>query len=163
MFQPLIIYLPTWLNHGFNSSQKKHYRILIRLGVFNFDSALLFQLPSCILWQNNVSNEMNFDRNSLTSWLITRKGSQWFLNISLLETLMEIWILNEKSTLHKKWSFPFRISSVNVTKYTVFCKFGDIYCRNHSWKTSFFVQWQWLYICQFKYIFWKPRTISTHQ
>ena len=86
MFQPLIIYLPTWLNHGFNSSQKKHYRILIRLGVFNIDSALLFQLPTCILWQNNVSNEMNFDRNSLTSWLVTRKGSQWFLNISLLET-----------------------------------------------------------------------------
>ena len=26
-----------------------------------------------------------------------------------------------KKTLHKKWSFPLRISSVNVTKFTVLC------------------------------------------
>ena len=29
--------------------------------------------------------------------------------------------------LHKKLSFPFRISSVNVTKSAVFCGFGHIY------------------------------------
>ena len=39
-----------------------------------------------------------------------------------------------KLTLRKKWSYPFRISSVNVTK------FGRIYWRNPYWKTSFFVQ-----------------------
>ena len=33
------------------------------------------------------------------------------------------------ATLHKKWSLPLRISSVNVTKSAVF-----------QWKTSFFVQ-----------------------
>ena len=45
------------------------------------------------------------------------------------------------SKLHKKLSFPLRISSVNVTKYAVSCGFGHIYWRNHQWKTSFFVQW----------------------
>ena len=39
-------------------------------------------------------------------------------------------------TLHKKWSFPLRISSVNVTK----SGFGHIYRSNPWWKTSFFVQ-----------------------
>ena len=44
-------------------------------------------------------------------------------------------------SLHKKWSFPFRVSAVNVTKSAVFCKLGHIYWRNSNWKTSFFVQW----------------------
>ena len=34
------------------------------------------------------------------------------------------------STLHKKWSFPLRISSVNVTKSTVSSGFGHIYWRH---------------------------------
>ena len=33
-------------------------------------------------------------------------------------------------TMHKKWSFPLSISSVNVTKSAVSCKFGHIYWRN---------------------------------
>ena len=44
------------------------------------------------------------------------------------------------SILHKKWSFPWRISSVNVTKSAGICGLGHIYWRNPSWKTSFFVQ-----------------------
>ena len=41
--------------------------------------------------------------------------------------------------LHKKWSFPLKISSVNLTKSAVSCGFGNIYWRNPEWKTSFFV------------------------
>ena len=41
----------------------------------------------------------------------------------------------------KKWSFPVRISSVNVTKYAVSYGFGHIYWRNAKWKTSSFVQY----------------------
>ena len=33
-------------------------------------------------------------------------------------------------TLHKKWSFPLRISSLNVTKSAGNCGFGHIYWRN---------------------------------
>ena len=32
--------------------------------------------------------------------------------------------------LHKKWNFPLKISSVNVTKSAAFCGFGHIYGRN---------------------------------
>ena len=42
-------------------------------------------------------------------------------------------------SLHKKLSFPLRISSVNVTISAVSCGFGHIYWRNFQWKT--------LYIC----------------
>ena len=33
-------------------------------------------------------------------------------------------------TLHKKWSFPLKISLVNVTKSALSCRFGHIYWRN---------------------------------
>ena len=36
-----------------------------------------------------------------------------------------------KKTLHKKRSFQLRISSVNVTKSRVSCRFGYIHWRNH--------------------------------
>ena len=34
---------------------------------------------------------------------------------------------DQPSTLHKKWSFALRISSVNVSKSAVSCGFGHIY------------------------------------
>ena len=40
-------------------------------------------------------------------------------------------------TLHENWSFPLRISSVNVTKSAVFCGFSHIYWRNPQWKLHF--------------------------
>ena len=41
-------------------------------------------------------------------------------------------------TQHKKWSFPLRISIVNVTKSATNCRCGHIYRKNPQWKTSFF-------------------------
>ena len=52
-----------------------------------------------------------------------------------------------KQALHKKWSFPLRISSVNVTKSTVSCEFVQIYWRDPQWKTSFLVQWKIISTC----------------
>ena len=45
----------------------------------------------------------------------------------------------ETVSLHKKWSFPLRISSANVTKSAGNCLFGHIYRKNLWWKFSFFV------------------------
>ena len=59
-----------------------------------------------------------------------------------------------KLTLHKKWSFPLRISSVNLTKSAGNYGFRHIYRRNHKWKTSLLVQCQrkkW-YICIFLHV-----------
>ena len=50
-------------------------------------------------------------------------------------------------TLQKKWSFPLRISSVNVTNSAFSCKFGHIYRRNPKCKSSFLVQWQCNVFC----------------
>ena len=43
---------------------------------------------------------------------------------------------------HKKWSFPSRISSANVTKSAGNWGFGHTYWGNPKWETSFFVQWR---------------------
>ena len=43
------------------------------------------------------------------------------------------------TSLLKKWSFPLRISSVNMTKSTLTCGFGQTYRRNPYLKTSFFL------------------------
>ena len=40
-------------------------------------------------------------------------------------------------TLHKKWSFPLTMSSVNVTKSAVSCGFGRIYWRSPNGKLHF--------------------------
>ena len=40
-------------------------------------------------------------------------------------------------SLHKKWSFPWRISLVNVTKSAGICKFGHIYSKNPQWEGNF--------------------------
>ena len=42
-------------------------------------------------------------------------------------------------TLHKKWSFPLRISSVNVTKSAGgFVQFGHFLCSDESWRRKEF-------------------------
>ena len=40
-------------------------------------------------------------------------------------------------TLHKRWGFPLRISSLNVAKSAGDCGFGYIYWRNPQWKLYF--------------------------
>ena len=49
-------------------------------------------------------------------------------------------VQNMHTPLHKnkKWSFPLRISLVNVTKSAGNWGFGHIYWGNPQWKTSFF-------------------------
>ena len=56
----------------------------------------------------------------------------------------KIWFVHHNcmEALHKKWSFPFRISSVNLTKSPWNRGFCHIYWKNPYWKTSFFVQWE---------------------
>ena len=42
--------------------------------------------------------------------------------------------------VHKKWSFPLRIYSVNMTKSLEICGLGHIYWRSPPWKTLFSAQ-----------------------
>ena len=53
-----------------------------------------------------------------------------------LKTLNRISSTNPNELpLYKKWNFQLRISSVNTTKSTEDCEFGDIYWKNPWWKT----------------------------
>ena len=63
----------------------------------------------------------------------------------------------DKLALHKKWSFPLRISSVNVTKSPVSCRVGRNYWRNPSWKISFFMQCSFQWKIEYRHILllWK--------
>ena len=47
-------------------------------------------------------------------------------NLELSNEINQDWI----HSLHKKWNFPLKISSINVIKSAVFCGFGHIYLRN---------------------------------
>ena len=76
---------------------------------------------------NYIWAQENIDEN------LTEKFSNFFVDTTIIH-----WLFFHKNP---KWSFPLRISSVNVTKSAGNCGFGHIYWRNPSWKTPFFVQW----------------------
>ena len=76
--------------------------------------------------------------DTLTAYKIKRQ-------LIIIEGDLFWWYLCVHS-LYKKWSFPLRISSVNVTKSAVSYGFGYIYWRNPEWKTSLFVQWIFLHM-----------------
>ena len=68
------------------------------------------------------------------SWNYLIRAAEWGEELNTLDT-HDAFI-----TLHKTWSIPLRISSVNMTTFAGNCGFGHIYWRNPYWKTSFFVQ-----------------------
>ena len=57
--------------------------------------------------------------------------SKQFYRISKVMLLL-LFAKSQKTRSHfaQKWNFSLRISSVNVTKSAVFCRFGHIYWRN---------------------------------
>ena len=67
--------------------------------------------------------------DSVNSFFENNYPLQWRPPLKLIYFISKRnWFLQE--TLHKKWSFPLRISSVNVTKSAGNCIFGHIYWRN---------------------------------
>ena len=100
----------------------------------NEPSFLLVQLSNWNgLHQSNFigscNDEGNFDEKAYKCKLFQPIGLSIELNNSI-----------HLVALHKKWSFPLRIYSVNVIKSSGTCGFGHIYWRIPYWKTSFFVQ-----------------------
>ena len=69
-------------------------------------------LIKSVYYQNNI-------KDTLDLLYIVRAGTFLTLNKQV-----------KNMTLHKKWSFPFGISPVNVTKSAGNCGFGHIYWRN---------------------------------
>ena len=67
---------------------------------------------------------------SATWKTILRGTSRIHRHIKTLLNNYDGTFLQKQLTLHKKWSFSVRISSVNVTKSAVSCGFSYIYWRN---------------------------------
>ena len=55
----------------------------------------------------------------------------------LLMSMSKTTCTTSATSLHKKWNFPLRISSINMTKSAENCGFGHIYWRNPYWKLHF--------------------------
>ena len=87
------------------------------------DLFLLFSHDYSTKIYGRLSFKLSFVHDDSTK----NKGTHWF-------------------TLHKNWSFPLRLSSVNVTKSARNCGFNHIYWRNQEWKTSFFMLFYFFYV-----------------
>ena len=111
---------------------------------------------NCITWKQMEPVNLKYwpifklDFNFLSSYQKVIAVSKGFIATILIELYRHaIWdyqvgsefsvlSISQWRTLHKKWSFSLRNSSINVTKSAGNCEFGHIYWRNPSWKTSFF-------------------------
>ena len=87
----------------------------------------IYMFPGSYLWRSPIEKD-------LCHRYFPRTYSEFLQTICrlLVDSCFSLY------SLHKKWSFPLRIFSVNVTKSAVSCEFGHIYWRNPYWKTSFF-------------------------
>ena len=101
---------------------------------------------SFLLFEKSCFNNMiqKYDREKLQDLLVLSwKDWKWCYRYMYISTQFKLnfHIRNQIESLHKKWSIPLRIFSVNVIKFSGNCGFSQIYWRNPWWKTSFFVQW----------------------
>ena len=115
---------------------------------------------SGVLDVSEITQSFNYDKSSSISQLIKSKSrnlqkllkyfhgkttsvSNVLLPASVLPVILVLYSVTILTCcclfviLHKKRSFPLRISWVNVTKSAVPCGFGHIYWRNPSWKPHF--------------------------
>ena len=91
-----------------------------------------------------IFNERYFRNIKSTNWPFENSEPDSCDKNDMKEKVNDLVMLHKAmhETLHKKWSFPLRISLVNVTKSAGNCGFSHINWRNRQWKTSFFVQWK---------------------
>ena len=87
-------------------------------------SSILFPLLS---WSH-----ASITRNTRGIFEMEAKKNKLFVHFLKNQHLCQISVMKLycENTLHKNWSFPLRILSVNVTKSAGNCGFGHIYWRN---------------------------------
>ena len=102
-----------------NQNENLTTKIILRLHLFDYENI------------NHVWSVKSVNQPKINKWNLDMTHIQ-ICSQSLKKSSRFHW-----QTLHKKWSFPSRISSVNETKSAVSCGFGHIYWRNLRWKTFF--------------------------
>ena len=87
-------------------------------------------------WSNTLKQFVGFKSyvqpDPLSEFLIIANLQQ-SANLNMRKTWVKTFL-----SLLKKWSFPLKISPVNVTRSAISCGFGHIYWRNPWQKTSIF-------------------------
>ena len=99
-----------WYFYFWNINMSFVKKFIKKLIFFNFKSNFLEKVFYCVTKIYNLATIHG-----------KMAALQHFLNFLRNSTLFAI---------HKKWSFPLRISSVDVIKYAGNCGFGHIYWRN---------------------------------
>ena len=77
-----------------------------------------------------ISRHCIYSKKNLFLPSVSFFDRKFWISFRLLLFTLSSYAANLAITLHKKWSFPLRISSVNVTKSAGNCGFGPIYWRN---------------------------------
>ena len=118
------------------------YEFFQNNSIFEFSLELL-SISIIFIWvlAENSGNLFYTILDSNKEFLIISEGSKKSIgkkvqyinkrNTSIRKYIKNILVESEQQlSLHKKWSFPLRISSVNVTKSSDSCGSGHIYLRN---------------------------------
>ena len=103
-------------NHA-EVSQHKKWSFLSRVSSVNVTK---FGFGFGHIYWINVDGKLQFLRSVFCKKSALKTFRKIHRKIPVLESL----------SLHKKWSFPLRIFSVNVSKFTVSCRFGHFYWKN---------------------------------
>ena len=98
--------------------------------VNNEKTRTLFWYFYCYLWTYFISFSSVFVPTLIKEMLVWYKLLSWFncfvkLNL-FIQIRYQFFTIINKLPLHKKWSFPLRTSSVNVTKSEETCVFDHI-------------------------------------
>ena len=117
-------------NYSFGKTRLSSFWVLI----FRVSVSLVFSF-SVICFEFNVISKVlsgSIISHVLFDFVLTSYNLLKHKNFIIKNMLpLRFWVCKGKYPLHKKWSFPLRISSVNVTKSTISCGFGHIYWSNH--------------------------------
>ena len=102
---------------------------------FDFFKSVLFEIRISIVFEGSLHNfqiivyEFYFPREKYCMFLVI--SEEFVVGYLIVAYFCPVY------SLHKKWGFPLRISSVNVTKSAGNCRFGPIYRRNPNRKLHF--------------------------
>ena len=79
---------------------------------------------------NNHNSNMVCLLLRFTEYKINHLPRYWYIYCNILYVWNNIPNVTIRPSLHKKWSFSLRVSSVYVTRSTVSCQFSHVYWRH---------------------------------
>ena len=108
--------------------QKLYQKVILYIVAANAISHSIVTQKNCFCQTSNILYSNNYQK-------LGKMNASFWKNIwnkgkITLDSFRNFAYVSSYLPLYRKWSFPLRISSVNVTNSTVYCGFGHIYWRN---------------------------------